>query len=59
MKIDEIHSLIKFVAKSGVSEIELEMKDFSIKIKNSGKRRRLVERCVSAVFPDVFKNADS
>ncbi|MDQ3046793.1 MAG: acetyl-CoA carboxylase biotin carboxyl carrier protein [Bacteroidota bacterium] len=35
MKIDEIHSLIKFVAKSGVSEIELEMTDFSIKIKNT------------------------
>lgn len=35
MKIDEIQSLIRFVAKSGVSEIELEMTDFSIKIKNS------------------------
>ena len=42
MKIDEIHSLIKFVAKSGVSEIELEMKDFSIKIKNSGPQHEAI-----------------
>lgn len=42
MKIDEIHSLIKFVAKSGVSEIELEMKDFSIRIKNSGSQHEAI-----------------
>ena len=34
MKINEIQNLIRFVAKSGVSEIELELKDFRISIKN-------------------------
>jgi acetyl-CoA carboxylase biotin carboxyl carrier protein len=36
MNLNEIQSLIKFVAKSGVSEVELETKDFKITIK-SGK----------------------
>ncbi len=36
MNLSEIQSLIKFVAKSGVSEVELETKDFKITIK-SGK----------------------
>ncbi len=35
MKINEIQDLIKFVAKSGVSEVELETKDFKIAIKTS------------------------
>lgn len=34
MKINEIQNLIRFVAKSGVSEVELELKDFRISIKN-------------------------
>jgi acetyl-CoA carboxylase biotin carboxyl carrier protein len=33
MKLSEIQELIKFVAKSGVSEVELEIKDFKIVIK--------------------------
>jgi acetyl-CoA carboxylase biotin carboxyl carrier protein len=33
MKLSEIQDLIKFVAKSGVSEVELEIKDFKIVIK--------------------------
>jgi len=37
MKINEIQDLIKFVAKSGVSEVELETKDFKIAIKTSSK----------------------
>src|SRR4051812_23408394 len=38
MKLSEIQDLIKFVAKSGVSEVELEIKDFKIVIKTpSGK----------------------
>lgn len=36
MDLSEIQSLIKFVAKSGVNEVELETKDFKINIK-SGK----------------------
>ena len=36
MKLNEIQDLIKFVAKSGVSEVELEMKDVKITIKAAG-----------------------
>lgn len=45
MTISEIQNLIRFVAKSGVSEIELEMKDFTIRIKNSysGQEYRFIE----------------
>ncbi|NQY66963.1 MAG: acetyl-CoA carboxylase biotin carboxyl carrier protein [Flavobacteriales bacterium] len=40
MKLSEIQELIKFVAKSGVTEVELEHKDFKIVIKTPpGKRR--------------------
>ncbi|HET6990451.1 MAG TPA: acetyl-CoA carboxylase biotin carboxyl carrier protein [Bacteroidia bacterium] len=37
MKLNEIQDLIKFVAKSGVSEVELETKDVKIKITTSSK----------------------
>ena len=37
MKLNEIQDLIKFVAKSGVSEVELETKDVKITIKTNGK----------------------
>ena len=33
MTQDEIQDLIKFVAKSGVNEVEIERKDFKITIK--------------------------
>ena len=36
MKLNEIQDLIKFVAKSGVSEVEVETKD--IKISKSNQR---------------------
>jgi acetyl-CoA carboxylase biotin carboxyl carrier protein len=36
MKIKEIQNLIKFVAKSGASEVSLEMEDVKITIKTSG-----------------------
>ena len=35
MNKKEIEELIKFVAKAGVSEVNLELKDFKITIKNS------------------------
>jgi acetyl-CoA carboxylase biotin carboxyl carrier protein len=38
MKLNEIQDLIKFVAKSGVSEVELETKDVKITIKTNGKK---------------------
>lgn len=37
MKLTEIQDLIKFVAKSGASEVALETKDIKITIKTSGK----------------------
>jgi acetyl-CoA carboxylase biotin carboxyl carrier protein len=39
MKITEIQELIKFVAKSGVSEVEIEDKDFKINIKTPASKR--------------------
>ena len=43
MKLEEIQSLIKFVAKSGVSEVELEMNDVKILIKTPPKGIRGLE----------------
>ena len=40
MKLSEIQELIRFVAKSGVTEIELELKDFKIVIKTPARKRR-------------------
>lgn len=37
MKLNEIQDLIKFVAKSGVNEVELETKDVKITIRTNGK----------------------
>ncbi len=39
MKLSDIQELIKFVAKSGVSEVELEDKDFKIVIKTPPYKR--------------------
>ncbi len=40
MNIKEIQDLIKFVAKSGVSEVEIQQKDFKITIKSEDKSPR-------------------
>ena len=42
MRIKEIQSLIKFVAKSGASEVSLEMKDVKITIKTSNDKAPVV-----------------
>ncbi len=39
MKLNEIQELIKFVAKSGVSEVALETKDVKITIRTNNKNR--------------------
>lgn len=39
MDINEIQSLIKFVAKSGATEVELETNDFKITIKTPNKKK--------------------
>ena len=38
MNIKEVQDLIKFVAKSGVSEVQIEQKDFKITIKSEDKK---------------------
>ena len=43
MDLKEIQNLIKFVAKSGVYEVKLEMKDVKISIRNSGKEKTIVQ----------------
>jgi acetyl-CoA carboxylase biotin carboxyl carrier protein len=43
MNITQIQDLIKFVAKSGVSEVEIEQKDFKITIKAAAKREAAVQ----------------
>ncbi|MDQ3109145.1 MAG: acetyl-CoA carboxylase biotin carboxyl carrier protein [Bacteroidota bacterium] len=52
MKLNEIQNLIRFVAKSGVSEIELELDDFKIKIKNPSweKETIITEMSVPASY---------
>ena len=52
MKLNEIQDLIKFVAKSGVSEVELETKDVKIVIKTpAGKKEQvLVQPAVQPVY---------
>ncbi|MCB0396552.1 MAG: acetyl-CoA carboxylase biotin carboxyl carrier protein [Flavobacteriales bacterium] len=43
MKLTEIQELIKFVAKSGVSEVDIETKDLKINIKTMPKGRKGAE----------------
>ncbi len=46
MNIKEIQDLIKFVAKSGVNEVEIEQKDFKIVIKSEDKKARTQEQII-------------
>ncbi|HXC03146.1 MAG TPA: acetyl-CoA carboxylase biotin carboxyl carrier protein, partial [Bacteroidia bacterium] len=51
MKLSEIQDLIKFVAKSGVSEVELQDKDFKIIIKTGNNKGRGPEPVVMVQAP--------
>ncbi|MFT5777641.1 MAG: acetyl-CoA carboxylase biotin carboxyl carrier protein [Crocinitomicaceae bacterium] len=51
MNIKEIQDLIKFVAKSGVSEVEIERKDFKIIIKAEEKNANDNQIIVQAAVP--------
>lgn len=51
MDIKEIQELIKFVAKSGVSEVSIDRKDFKITIKASGSAPMVVTATVPAAAP--------
>ncbi|MCF8284232.1 MAG: acetyl-CoA carboxylase biotin carboxyl carrier protein [Sphingobacteriales bacterium] len=48
MDIKEIQELIKFVAKSGVSEVSIDRKDFKITIKAAGNAPMMVTTTVPA-----------
>lgn len=49
MNLAQIQDLIKFVAKSGVSEVEIEQKDFKITIKTPAGKREV--QVVTAAAP--------
>jgi acetyl-CoA carboxylase biotin carboxyl carrier protein len=51
MDINEIQALIKFVAKSGVSEVELESKGFRLVIKTGNSNSRVEQVLVPAAAP--------
>ena len=51
MNKKEIEELIKFVAKAGVSEVNLELKDFKITIKNSSPKVEQVYHAAPAPMP--------
>ncbi|HXB39902.1 MAG TPA: acetyl-CoA carboxylase biotin carboxyl carrier protein [Bacteroidia bacterium] len=55
MKLTEIQDLIKFVAKSGVSEVELETKEVKIVIKTSrGKDQYVVQTPVATPVQQII-----
>lgn len=54
MNLNEIQDLIKFVSKSGVSEVEIEKKDFKIIIKAEKAKEQIV---VQATAPQVIAAA--
>ena len=49
MDINEIQSLIKFVAKSGATEVELETGDFKITIKTPSKKENTADTIIQHV----------
>ena len=60
MKLTEIQDLIKFVAKSGVSEVELETKEVKIVIKTNnykGKEQQFVQTQVATPVQQVITSS--
>ena len=53
MNVNEIQDLIKFVAKAGVNEVEIEKKDFKIVIKSDYMAKKKTN------FKENFKNIPS
>ncbi|MCB9171115.1 MAG: acetyl-CoA carboxylase biotin carboxyl carrier protein [Flavobacteriales bacterium] len=51
MNLSQIQELIKFVAKSGVSEVEIEQKDFKITIKTPASRKEKEVQVIAAPPP--------
>lgn len=57
MNIKEIQDLIKFVAKAGVSEVEIEQKDFKIVIKTDDKSPRAEQQYIVQASAPVIAAA--
>ena len=57
MNIKEIQDLIKFVAKSGVNEVEIEQKDFKIVIKADDKSGRDQQQIYVQAAPQMAAQA--
>jgi len=55
MNLNEIQDLIKFVAKSGVTEVEIEQKDFKITIKSETKKAesQIIVQAAAPVVPQM------
>jgi acetyl-CoA carboxylase biotin carboxyl carrier protein len=53
MNLNQIQDLIKFVAKSGVSEVEIEQKDFKITIKTARKEKEVQVVSAPAYAPQA------
>ncbi|MDR0802660.1 acetyl-CoA carboxylase biotin carboxyl carrier protein [Fluviicola sp.] len=55
MNLNEIQDLIKFVAKSGVTEVEIEQKDFKITIKSESKKSEspIIVQATAPMVPQV------
>ncbi len=55
MNLNEIQDLIKFVAKSGVTEVEIEQKDFKITIKSESKKSDspIIVQAAAPVVPQM------
>ena len=51
MTISEIQDLIKFIAKSGVTEVEIEKQDFKITIKADPGKRRSAPEAIPMAYP--------
>ncbi len=47
MNLAQIQDLIKFVAKSGVSEVEIEQKDFKITIKTPAGKKESIQHVIA------------
>lgn len=47
MNLNEIQDLIKFVSKAGVSEVEIEKKDFKIIIKSESKKQEVIYQAIA------------
>jgi acetyl-CoA carboxylase biotin carboxyl carrier protein len=51
MNLNEIQALIKFVSKSGVARVDIEIKDFKISIKTTDDRKVITQQVMAAPAP--------